>query len=56
MFTDIQSVPWAKDAIEIMAGLGIINGVGNNKFDPNSNATRAQSAVIMYRFYQTFME
>ena len=55
-FTDIQSVPWAKDAIEIMAGLGIINGVGNNKFDPNSNATRAQSAVIMYRFYQTFME
>lgn len=46
-FTDIQSVPWAKDAIEIMAGLGIINGVGNNKYDPGSNVTRAQFAKLI---------
>jgi hypothetical protein len=46
-FIDIQSVPWAKDAIEIMAGLGIVNGVGNNKFDPNSNVTRAQFAKLI---------
>ena len=48
-FTDLQSVPWAKEAIETMAGLGMINGVGNNKFEPNSNVTRAQFATLIVK-------
>lgn len=31
---------------------GIVNGVGNNKFDPNGNITREQLASILYRYAQ----
>lgn len=48
-FTDLQSVPWAKEAIETMAGLGIVNGVGNNRFDPDNNVTRAQFARLIIK-------
>lgn len=46
-FIDIEGVPWAQDPIEIMAGLGIIDGIGNNEFDPNNNVTRAQFAKLV---------
>ncbi len=48
-FADESSVStYAKDAVSILAGLGIINGKGNNQFDPLSNATRAESAKVVY--------
>ena len=31
---------------------GIVTGVGNNRFEPNSNITREQLAVILYRYAQ----
>ncbi len=37
--------------IAIGKDLGIITGVGNNKFDPASNATRDQAAAMMVRMY-----
>ena len=30
--------------------LGIVNGVGNNKFEPDSNITREQMAAILFRY------
>lgn len=41
-FDDIASVDWAKDAITVLKDKGIINGKGNNKFDPYGNVTRAE--------------
>ena len=34
---------------EALASMGIINGVGNDLFDPDGLLTREQSAVILYR-------
>ena len=31
---------------------GIVNGVGDNKFDPEGNITREQMATILYRYAQ----
>lgn len=48
-FADASGVSaYAKDAVGILAGLGIINGKGNNQFDPQSNATRAEAAKVVY--------
>lgn len=41
---------YAKDSVGIATDLGIINGVGDNKFDPTGTANRAQAAQIIYNF------
>ncbi|MCR8660179.1 S-layer homology domain-containing protein [Paenibacillus endoradicis] len=49
-FNDAQDfASYAKEAVTAMHKAGIINGVGNDKFDPEGTATRAQAAVILYR-------
>ena len=40
---------YAKTAVAVLNKKGIINGVGNNLFEPNANATRAQAAQIIYK-------
>jgi len=39
---------YAKAPVGAVAGIGIISGVGDNKFSPSENATRAQAAKIIY--------
>lgn len=48
-FTDI-AIHWAKDAIAWAAEAGIVNGVGNNMFAPNDNASRQDTVVMLYKF------
>ena len=50
-FTDADSVSdWAKDAMTWTVGAELINGVGDNKLEPEGNAQRVQIATILYRF------
>lgn len=46
-FDDIDDV-YKKYVVDAY-GLGLINGVGHNKFDPKGLVTRAQAAVLIYR-------
>ena len=49
-FADSDSIAnYAKTAVAELFGTGIITGVGDNSFDPNGEATRAQAAVIIFR-------
>lgn len=41
---------WAKDAVYACKHLGIIDGVGDNKFAPKSFTTRAQAATVMVNY------
>lgn len=41
---------WAKEAVDAMQISGIINGKGNNLFDPLAGATRAETTVMLNRF------
>jgi len=50
-FNDIANYVWAKDAIEIMGGKGIINGVGDN-YCPAKNITRAEFCALIARMFQ----
>ncbi len=53
-FTDVEKGTYYYDAVIWAQQNGIVNGVGNNKFEPEENITREQIAVIMYR-YAKFM-
>lgn len=48
-FNDTEGFDWAKDAINELAGMGIINGTGPNTFSPGSNITRADFAILLVR-------
>ncbi len=54
-FTDITLGQWYSNAVNWAASLEIVTGVGNNLFDPNSNVTREQMAVMLknYSDYRT---
>jgi len=52
-FTDEAEISgYAKEAVAAMQKAGIINGIGDGRFAPKKNATRAEAAVIIYRFLQ----
>ncbi|MDP4133902.1 MAG: S-layer homology domain-containing protein, partial [Bacillota bacterium] len=46
-FTDVPSTHWAAGYINYCASFGIINGVGNGKFDPDSPVTYEQIAKMI---------
>ncbi len=48
-FADAASISdYAKDAVDVLSSLGIINGKGNNQFAPNDFATRAEAAKVVH--------
>jgi hypothetical protein len=48
-FTDTSSRAWAEKSIEKLAALGVINGVGNGKFAPDSYCKRADFIVMLVK-------
>lgn len=46
-FTDIDTVPWAKEAIGALAEMGAINGKAAGQFAPNDQVTRAEFVKIL---------
>lgn len=46
-FTDVPDNHWAKDDIELMADLGIIEGHGDGTFGPEESVTREQFSKMM---------
>lgn len=46
-FTDLGSHPWAKEAVETLASMGIVNGVGNGLYRPAGNVTRAEFIKLL---------
>lgn len=42
VFSDLENVDWAVQAIETLYKKGIVSGVGENKFDPDAPVTREQ--------------
>lgn len=49
-FTDVSSSP-NKDAIAWCFNEGIVNGVSDNSFSPNTNITREQVAIMILNFW-----
>ena len=53
VFTDVPAGQWYSDAIAWAAAEGIVNGVGNGRFDPNGPVTREQIVTILHRYCGT---
>ena len=49
-FTDVPDSAWYAKAVAWAAREGIVNGVGEGRFAPETSVTREQFAAIMYRF------
>ena len=49
-FADVSSQAWYAEAVETLAALGIVKGVGENTFQPMRSITRAEFAAICARF------
>ncbi len=47
-FNDIDSVAWAKEAIETLAAKGVIAGKAKNTFAPYDSITRAEFSKILF--------
>ncbi len=52
-FADDSAISsWAKNAVYACRDLGIISGMGDNRFAPKDNAQRSQACVIILKAYQ----
>ncbi len=50
MFSDVPGETWYSEAVSWAYSNGIINGISNTEFAPDSNVSREQMALIIYRF------
>ena len=48
-YTDVHGTEWYAEAVAAMREKGIMDGVGDNRFDPEGVFTRAQLATVLYR-------
>ncbi|MDI3480728.1 MAG: hypothetical protein PWQ97_383 [Tepidanaerobacteraceae bacterium] len=56
-FKDKDSIAsWAKDAAAVVAREGIITGTPEGNFEPNRHASRAETAVMLFRLYKLIMK
>ena len=51
-YSDVAEDAWYHDAVTSISGLGIVLGVGENRFDPNGQLTWAQTIAFVVRTYQ----
>jgi len=50
LFSDDQHIQsWAKFSVYTAYQNGLINGVGNNQYNPSGNATKEEALIIFYR-------
>lgn len=47
---------WAREAVAYMSNMGIINGIGQNRFGPKGTATREQAIALTVRTYDVFSD
>lgn len=49
-FDDVDEKAWYSKAVNTLGSMGIVSGVGENKFDPERPITRAEFTAIATRF------
>lgn len=49
-FDDVSEDAWYAKAVNTLASLGVVSGVGDNKFEPNRSITRAEFTTMAMKF------
>ena len=50
IFTDVPEDAWYTEAVSWAAGIGAVNGIGDDKFAPDETVTREQLVAILFRY------
>jgi len=50
VFTDVTSGQWYSEAVAWATQSGLVQGIGNNRFAPETAVSREQIAVFLYRY------
>ncbi|MBR2884418.1 MAG: S-layer homology domain-containing protein [Clostridia bacterium] len=53
-FSDVESGAWYEEFVEDANALGVMKGIGENKFGVGMEVTRQDAALIIYRMYEDF--
>lgn len=53
-FKDVDYSSWYGKYVDWASGAGIINGVGDSRFDPESPVSKQEMTVMLFRFIKTF--
>ncbi|MEG1989247.1 MAG: S-layer homology domain-containing protein, partial [Oscillibacter sp.] len=48
-FTDVAQADWFYSAVQFVTQKELMNGVGDNRFDPQGSSSRAMVATVLYR-------
>ena len=48
-FTDVSPDAWYRESVAYVSGKGLMNGVGENRFDPEGSVTRGMLVTILHR-------
>ena len=48
-FSDVPRSAWYAEAVDFVKASGLMNGVGDNRFDPDGSVTRAMVITVLYR-------
>ena len=48
-FSDVLPYTWYAESVQYMSDHSLMNGVGNNRFDPNGTVTRGMLVTILHR-------
>ena len=48
-FSDVSRSAWYAEAVDFVKASGLMNGVGDNRFDPDGSVTRAMVITVLYR-------
>ncbi|MCM1297342.1 MAG: S-layer homology domain-containing protein, partial [Muribaculaceae bacterium] len=52
-FVDVvEAAPWAEEAVNNVAALGLVKGIGDDKYDPVTPMTRGALATVLHRLSQ----
>ena len=53
-YTDVDENKWYGDAIAYVSQYNIMNGIGDDLFQPNGKVSRAQAVQMMYNLHTTY--
>lgn len=56
VFSDLESVPWAKESINALYDKKIVSGTDKNRFEPERNITRAEFLKLLVKVFKTDTE
>lgn len=51
LFSDVKKESWYEDAVSFISARKIVNGVGNDLFNPEGKLTRSEFTTIMVRYF-----